>query len=154
MSCCQFIFVRVGAPAPPPPANRAAGADANAKDNDAATSVLWGAAWSTAGILQLLIDGGASANEPDNYGQTSLIVLVMDNYGDAVVRLQMLLACPELDLDAKYDGKTAEQWAVDMGYVELAVATAQERAGRERWTYLRAAWIAATIVPSVFLSAG
>jgi hypothetical protein len=53
----------------------AAGADANVKDNYGRTSVWRGALQSTAEILQLLIDGGSSVNESDNYGLTPLIVL-------------------------------------------------------------------------------
>jgi ankyrin repeat protein len=129
----------------------AVGADANVKSLVGRTSVWAGARDSTADILQLLIDGGGSVNEADNVGRTPLIALVIDNYGDAVVRLQMLLACPELDLNSKYEGKTAEEWAVDMGYSELAVAIAQERARRERWSALRAAWVAATTPPPTSL---
>jgi hypothetical protein len=123
----------------------AAGADANVKDGDGWTSVWAGAAFSTADILQLLIDGGGSVDEPKNSGEMSLIALVRWNDGDADARLQVLLACPELDLDATYDGKTAEQWAVYMGHVELASAIAEEKAKRERWSTLRAAWTAASI---------
>jgi ankyrin repeat protein len=124
----------------------AAGADANMKNLFGRTSVWAGAAFSTADILQLLMDGGGSVNEADIYGQTPLIALVRHNYGDVAARLQVLLACPKLDLDATYDGNTAEEWAVDRGYSELAVMIVEERARRERWSALRAAWVAATIV--------
>jgi ankyrin repeat protein len=127
----------------------AAGADANVKDNSGWTSVAWGALASTADIPQLLIDGGGNVNEPDNVGRTPLIVLARSNNGDAATRLQVLLRCPELDLDAKYDGMTAEEWAVRRGHSELAAAIAEERARRERWSALRAAWIAATATRSV-----
>jgi ankyrin repeat protein len=124
----------------------AAGADANAKDNDAATLALWGAAFSTADILQLVIDAGGSVNEQDTYGQTPLIALVMDNYGDVAARLQVLLACTELDLDATYQDMTAEEWAIMEGHVELEKAISEERARRERWSALRDAWIATVCV--------
>jgi hypothetical protein len=123
----------------------AAGADANQMNNLGTTSAFAGAAFSTAGILQLLINGGGNVNEQDTYGQTPLIAVVLGNKGDAAVRLQMLLACPELDLGAKYEGKTGEEWAAKLGYMELAVAIAEERARRERWVGLRVAWIAATV---------
>jgi hypothetical protein len=126
----------------------AAGADANANDKYAATSVLWGAAYSTADIVQLLIDGGGSVNEPDKFGDTPLIALVMDNVGDAAARLQVLFLCPDLDLDATSDGKTAEEWAVDRGCSQLACAIADERRQRMRWSALRASWIAATVAPT------
>ncbi len=130
----------------------AAGADANVKDDAGRTSVWWGAYNSTADILQLLIDGGGSVNEADNVGRTPLIVLVLSNllsnllsnYGAAVAaRLQVLLACSHLDLDTEYAGKTAEEWAVTEGNTQLTVAIAEERERRERWSALRAAWIAA-----------
>jgi ankyrin repeat protein len=123
----------------------AAGADANVKNNYGHTSVLLGATQSTADILQLLIDGGGSVNERvTEFAFTPLIALARNNCGDAAARLQVLLACPELDLDAEYFGKTAEQCAVEKGHLELAAVIAQERAGRERWSALRVAWVAAT----------
>jgi hypothetical protein len=124
-------------------------ADANVKNNIGRTSVWSGAAYSTANILQLLIDGGGSVNEPDNFGQTPLIALVRGKTGDAAARLQLLLACPELDLDTKYRGKTAEDWAVCMHRLQLASVISQERARRERWSALRLTWIAAAIAPTV-----
>jgi ankyrin repeat protein len=128
----------------------AAGADPNVKDdNDGTTSVWWAAFNSTADILQLLIDGGGSINRVDNDGQTPLIALVMYNYGDAAARLQVLLACPDLDLDAEFGGKTAQEWAVRKGRSQLALAIAEERSKRERWSALRASWITATATPSV-----
>ncbi len=103
----------------------AAGADANVKDNDGRTSVWWGALNSTAGILQLLMDDGGSANEPENDGWTPLIMLVSNNVGDAAARLGVLLALPELEIDVKGGGKTAEEWALE-GSPELATAIADE----------------------------
>jgi hypothetical protein len=54
----------------------------------------------------------------------------------------LFLARPELDLDAKWRGKTAEQWAEEKGHRNLAQAIAAERAGRMRWNGLRSAWVA------------
>ncbi len=122
-----------------------AGADPNVKNRFGNTSVLWGASDSNAQILQLLIDSGGSVNEPDDNGMTPLIAVVRWKDGDAAARLKVLLACPELDLDAKYRGKTAEDWAAHMHHFQLALAIAQERARRARWSALRSAWIAATI---------
>ena len=123
----------------------AAGADANVKNLDGETSVWVGAYDSTADILQLLINGGGSVNEVTNFGDTPLIALVTHNVGDKAARLQMLFACPELDLDATYHGITAEEWAVDENYLELVVMIVEERARRERWSTLRASWVAAVI---------
>jgi hypothetical protein len=125
----------------------AAGANPDVTDDYGRTSVWVGATYSTADIPQLLIDGGGSVNEPDNVGRTPLIAVARSNNGDAAARLQVLLACPELDLDAEYAGKTAEEWAVHCGHTQLAVVIAEERARRERWSALRAAWVAATATP-------
>jgi ankyrin repeat protein len=126
----------------------AAGADPNVKDAWDSTLVWWGAAESTADILQLLIDGGGSVNEPDKFGQTPLIALLRWNYGDAAA-LKVLLACPDLDLDAQYNGKMAEEWATAEGKLTLALAIAEERMRRRRWSALRAAWVAVNIALSV-----
>jgi hypothetical protein len=107
---------------------------------------MWWAAYdSFAYILQLVIDGGGSVNEAMSFGETPLMAIVKYNRGEVAAQLQMLLACPDLDLDAEYKGKTAEEWAVSGGRLELAVAIAQQRARRERWSALRATWTAAVI---------
>ncbi len=104
----------------------AAGADANIKGRDGQTPVLSAAFDNTADMLQLLIDGGGSVNAATIGGQTPLISLVMYSYGDAAARLRVLLAQPELNLDARYIGKTAEEWAVEDGHDALAAAIAAE----------------------------
>lgn len=125
----------------------AAGADANVKTDSGQTSVRWGASVGTADILQLLIDAGGGVNEPEIDGETPLIALVRNNRGDAAARLQLLLVYPDLDLDVKYRGRTAEEWAVSNGHPELAVAIAEKRRNRVRWTTVRCAWVAATARP-------
>jgi hypothetical protein len=120
------------------------GADPNVKDNLGTTSVWEGAADSTADILQLLIDSGGSVNEANDFGMTPLIVLVSYNYPDAPARLQVLLATPELDLDAACEGKMVEEWAVRRGHTEFAAVIAEERRRRERWSTVRCAWVSAT----------
>ncbi len=151
----------------------AAGADANVKNDLGKTSVYRGANYSTADILQMLIDGGGSVNEPNNDGETPLITLVRWSSGDAAARLDVLLARPELDLDAKWEGYTAEQWAEEKGHPELAAAIAEEvclagcfmsracivcvwlftisirivraqRLKRRRWSALRETWLSST----------
>jgi ankyrin repeat protein len=123
----------------------AVGANPNVTDDYGRTSVWAGAYDSTADILQLLIDGGGSVNEPTNFlRRTPLIALARNNGGDAPARLQILLACPELNLEAICERKTAEEWAVRRGHPELAAAIAEERRRRERWSTVRCAWVAAT----------
>jgi cytohesin len=124
-----------------------AGADANVKDNDGWTSLWWAAADSTGAILQLLIDGGGIVNEPNDDFETPLTALVRNNRGDAADRLGVLLTRPELELDVKWRGKTAEEWAKEKGHQDFAQAIAAERAKR-RWDGLRSAWIAAIVTPS------
>jgi ankyrin repeat protein len=94
----------------------AAGANPNVTDVSGSTSVLWAASSSIADILQLVIHGGGSVNEADNVGWTPLIALARSRLGNAATRLQVLLRCPELDLDAACDGTTAEEWAVRMAH--------------------------------------
>jgi ankyrin repeat protein len=127
----------------------AAGADANVKNNNGETPVWWGAAYNTADILQLLIDSGGSVNEPDDEGITPLIILVKWSDGDSADRLHLLLAQPELDLDAKSEGQTAEEWAEEEDHPELAQAIAAERTRRARWDGLRFVWVTATVTPSI-----
>jgi ankyrin repeat protein len=103
-----------------------AGADANVKNNYGWTSVWWGAWFSTADVLQLLLDGGGSVNEPNSSGRTPLIALVSWTRGDVADRLGVLLGRPDLDLDATFEGKAAEEWAEEEGHPELAAAIAAE----------------------------
>jgi hypothetical protein len=120
------------------------GADANVKHTSGATSVAWSVACSTTDILQLLIYGGGSVNESDNGSWTSLIAI--PKYGDAAAKLEVLLACPELELDAELNNGTAEEWAVlRQRHHEFVATIAQERARRKRWSLLRSLWIVATI---------
>jgi ankyrin repeat protein len=121
----------------------AAGADANVQNSCGETSVWWGACKSTDDILQLLLDGGGSVNEPSKNGQTPLMALVRRNEGDSAARLRVLLSRPELGLDAKCEGKTAEEWAQEKGHPDLAQAIAAERGRRMRWNGLRSVWVAA-----------
>jgi ankyrin repeat protein len=127
----------------------AAGASASIKTRYGSTPVWWGVFSSTADILQTLIDGGGKVNEPNNDGETPLIALVRNYNGDVAARLGILLARPELDLDAKWKGKTAEQWAQETGYPKLAAAIAEEQRIRGRWSDLRSVWVAATVTPSI-----
>jgi ankyrin repeat protein len=122
----------------------AAGADANVRQKVCGfTPVLVAALYSTADILQLLIDSGGSVNKPNYYDSTPLMELVRNINGDVVARLQVLFACPELDLDAKCQGKTAEEWAVQKEHFGCAAAIAEERRRRMLWSTLRWTWIAA-----------
>jgi ankyrin repeat protein len=139
--CCQRRDVVV--------ALLADGADANVKNTHGRTSVWFSAAYITADILQLLIDGGGSVDEADKYGDTPLITLVLHHRGDVAAKLEVLLGCSQLNLDADYQGNTAEEWAVSKGHSELAAAIAEERARRKRWGVLRLMWIATVAATTV-----
>jgi hypothetical protein len=124
------------------------GVDANVKEAHGQTSVLWAALYNIpAYILQLMIEGGGSVNEACN-GWTPLMTL-RSTIGDAAARLQVLLACPELELDAVHNGKTAEENAVSKGDLGIAAAIAEERARRKRWSAFRLTWVAAIRAPTV-----
>jgi ankyrin repeat protein len=123
----------------------AAGADASAKNPFGETSVRLCAADGTADLLQVLIESGGNVNEPRHNGETPLMALVLWNTGDIAALLDVLLARADLDLDATCEGKTAEQWAEETGYQDLAQAIAAERARRARWGGFRSTCIAATV---------
>jgi ankyrin repeat protein len=110
----------------------AAKADTNIHDASGRTSVWHAAVYSTAAIMQLVIDGGGIVNIADKDGSTPLIELTVTKCGDAAARLGVLLARPELKLDAKYRGWTAEQLAAVTGHGELKAAIAEERVRRRR----------------------
>jgi hypothetical protein len=104
-----------------------AGADASIKDDAGRTPVLWAAKFGTLETLRLLIEWGGSVNQADNGGTTPLVAVARWQLtDDAAAKLDVLLARPELDLDAKCEGKTAEQWALYKGFDDLAVAIAAE----------------------------
>jgi hypothetical protein len=122
----------------------AAGANTNVKAHYGYTSVLM-LCWrrNIGDILQLLINAGGSVNKVTDFGETPLTLLVRWSSGDAMAPMKVLLGRPELHLDAKCEGKTAEEWAVHMRRDELASTISQERARRERWSAFRSAWMAA-----------
>jgi ankyrin repeat protein len=107
-----------------------------------------GACRHTSEILQLLINAGGSVNEAASYGMTPLIALVRNSADDAAAALGVLLARPELDLDAKWEGKTAKQWAVEKSHPELAAVIGQEQARRRRWSDLRSTWVTSMALPA------
>ncbi len=99
--------------------------------NIAGETAVWHAAHSnSARMLRLLVQGGGNVNEPNSDGITPLIALVLwgflalqrddDVAGDAHARLQILLAHPDLDISATFEGKTAHQWALQLGLLTAA----------------------------------
>jgi ankyrin repeat protein len=123
----------------------AVGADTNMKNRLGDTMVSLSAWISTADIVQLLIHGGGSVNELGDDSQTPLIAAVIDNCDDITpTRLSVFFACSDLDLDATFMGKTAEEWAIEEGKPDLKAMIMDERRKRQRWSRLRFAWVAAT----------
>ncbi len=103
-------------------------ADPNAKAQYGETPTFQAATEGTAGILKQLVDHGGDVNMGNKYGVTPLIAVV-SNVGDAAARLAVLLARPELNLDARFGGRTAEQWARENGQSGFADAIAAEVRG-------------------------
>ncbi len=117
----------------------AVGANTNAKYEQGCTAVLRACLLFTADIVQLLINGGGSVNEVGNRGETVLYACLYGcGLGDARARLGVLLARPELDMDAPYEVEIPTFVPRDM-----LVATADERVARRRWSNCRLAWMAA-----------
>jgi hypothetical protein len=129
-----------------------AGADTNMKDMYGGNSVMGCAERGTADILRVLIDGGASINEADNFGRAPLIALVSNYDDDHVARLGVMLACSYLDLDVKFRGKTAGEWATGRMGVCTKAMIMHERMKRSRWSVLRFSWIASTVTATSFVA--
>ena len=81
-----------------------------------------GAGYSSAAILQLLIDAGGDVNRM-SVGEPPLFYAVDGNSKDNV---RVLLAQPSLDFTVMHTGKTAEQYARDNGRPGLADMIAEE----------------------------
>ena len=79
--------------------------------------------FSTAGILQLLIDAGGDVNRA-SWGRPPLIWAVQGT--DSEDKVRVLLAQPSLDLTVTYKGKTPEQYARDEGRPAVADMIARE----------------------------
>ena len=86
----------------------------------------YGAYYSTAAMLQLLIDAGGDVNRK-SVGQPPLFWAV--GYSEDKVRV--LLAQPSLDLTIKHDGKTPERYALGWDRPALAEMVTQEVSGKE-----------------------
>jgi ankyrin repeat protein len=95
----------------------------------------------TADMLRLLIDGGGCVNQVTCASESPLIALIREFEGDEE-QLSVLLAHPDIDLDAKHYAKTAWQWAMlKVWKHKLAAIISKERQKRLRWTNIRIAWI-------------
>ena len=82
-----------------------------------------GASWSTAGILQLLIDAGGDVNR-DSGGRPPVFSVVNGDNSEDNVRV--LLAQPCLDFTIQYAGETLEQYARLRGRPAVTDMMAQE----------------------------
>lgn len=98
-----------------------AGADPNMRNEAGYTPVRWAAASGNAETLTALISAGGDVNSVGDHGESVLIRLASEGIGEDVEqRLQVLLSVPTLDLEYRYLGKTAEQWARDLERPHLA----------------------------------
>ena len=87
----------------------------------------YGARYTSAAILQLLIDAGGDVNRKSG-GELPLFTAV--EYIKSEDRVRVLLAQPALNLTVKCDRKTPEQWARDNHTPALADMIAQEVSGK------------------------
>ena len=98
------------------------GADPNRED-----VVMTAAIYSTADILQLLIDAGSDVNW--EWDGAPLLMYILTSRS-ALMSLRVLLAQPSLTLTSKLNrGKTPEQYPRDIGRPDLADMIAQEVSG-------------------------
>jgi ankyrin repeat protein len=105
----------------------AAGADPNSRTSSAGASpLLWAASGGTASTMRALLAGGAHVNQVDAQGRTPLLDMavardpeVVGGSGDAAERGGVLVSHPCVDLGAEWEGKTAVQWAAEVGNVGL-----------------------------------
>jgi ankyrin repeat protein len=101
-------------------------------ENSKQNSALVGAAiWGSPKVLRWMIDAGADVNFRDRHGIPLFVYLVSRRASpDDVLRLQMVLERPELDLDVRHEGKSIEEHALDRGFARLALMIKEERARR------------------------
>ena len=91
---------------------------------------LWRAAHSgSSSLLRALIDAGGDVSVCSDDGRSPLLAVVTSGSkdSDAVKRVVTLLTCGSgVDVDARWQGKTAEQWARDSRRDEIADLIADE----------------------------
>jgi hypothetical protein len=103
-------------------------------------------ALSVANAVEPLLADGADANMRNDDGQTSVWLAAFDT---AVGLLRVFLTCDDLNLDSRYEAKTAEEWAAITGKPELKSMIVYERIKRQRWSIFRFAWLSASASASV-----
>lgn len=122
------------------------GANVHAREPLTQASALFHACTAgTSQVLELLIRGGADVNECDNAGCPPLVNLVINGNGDARSRLAVLLSQDELDLEARFMGCTATEWARQRRRVPFAHDIDECAARRSRWSCVRSAWVGAVV---------
>ncbi|VVC42744.1 Ankyrin repeat-containing domain,Ankyrin repeat [Cinara cedri] len=94
----------------------AAGADANAADNQGKTALYWAAYKGRKEVVKDLLAAGADANAADDQGKTALYWAAQDGHKEVV---KDLLAAGADANAADNQGKTALYWAAYKGYKEV-----------------------------------
>ena len=111
------------------------------------------AAWKNtpADIMELITAAGGTWNMVGRDGSVLMHAVrtpIHRRHGDrAIDRLAHIFSVsPDLDLDVRDEGKTAEELARAMGYTQRADMIRDERVRRDRWSGLRRAWIKACVL--------
>eukprot|EP00753_Platysulcus_tardus_P002106 PLAT11614.11.p1 GENE.PLAT11614.11~~PLAT11614.11.p1 ORF type:complete len:677 (-),score=217.18 PLAT11614.11:252-2282(-) len=108
----------------------AAGADKDAKEPSGVTPLFHWASDGRNDLAAALIDAGADVNAADEYGWTPLILACRMGHK----RIVELLMAAGADPTPQYDGRAAEEWAIERGHPDIAAiiragaALAAERA--------------------------
>lgn len=121
------------------------GGNPNASSAYGGTPLWRAAACGHSDVLQVLVRSGGDVNARDCCEEPPLMALARRGRGDVQRCAAILLACPDLDLGAVVDGKCAEEWASLRGDVALVNLIEEERAGRNRWSVMRRAWVGAVM---------
>jgi hypothetical protein len=94
------------------------------------TAVGFAAQSGTAKALRVLLDAGGDPSLANDDGYSPLVAVTYARHGeDALDRLRVLLARPEVDLEVRFREKTAQEWASGAGALDLADAIAAEVGG-------------------------
>jgi ankyrin repeat protein len=110
------------------------GADPNARDAEDWSPLCYAAYRGSVDVMRVLIDAGGDVGAVTDRGQTPLIILLqtagdsptVGGDPDTVARLRVLLSSPTTDLQVRYEGKTAHEWAQEAGLEHLASLVGNE----------------------------
>jgi ankyrin repeat protein len=113
------------------------GADPNIVNASGETPLMCMPAYCDAQVFVLLTEAGADVNVKRNDGRNALFVLAdlprpLDH--PKLIRMSdgfpALLMCPDIDLEERFEGKTAEEWCIHKKYIHNAVLLAVAKGRR------------------------